>query len=79
MTLQNNIAFHQKHLQASGTKQTGTHKVHCHPSGVAEPSHADDLITRRLKDMLSQLDVKLLDHFIVASNQLLSFAERGLI
>jgi len=38
--------------------------VHCHPSGVAEPSHADQLITQRLKEMLGQLDVILLDHLL---------------
>ena len=36
--------------------------VHCHPSFVAEQSHADELITQRLKEMLSQLEVRLLDH-----------------
>ncbi len=53
--------------------------VHAHPSFVAEPSHADELITRRLKEMLAQLEVRLLDHCIVGGNQVMSFAERGLI
>jgi DNA repair protein RadC len=53
--------------------------VHAHPSQVAEPSHADELITQRLKEMLALLDVRLLDHCIVAGNQVMSFAERGLI
>jgi len=53
--------------------------VHAHPSQVAEPSHADELITQRLKEMLSQLDVRLLDHCIVAGNQVMSFAEKGLL
>ena len=53
--------------------------VHCHPSFVAEPSHADELITQRLKEMLGQLDVRLLDHCIVGGNQVMSFAEKGLI
>ena len=53
--------------------------VHCHPSFVAEPSHADELITQRLKEMLSQLDVRLLDHLIVGGNQVMSFAEKGLL
>ena len=53
--------------------------VHCHPSQVAEPSHADELITKRLKEMLGLLDVRLLDHLIVGGNQVLSFAERGLM
>jgi DNA repair protein RadC len=46
---------------------------------VAEPSHADELITSRLKEMLGQLDVRLIDHCIVGGNQVLSFAEKGLL
>jgi len=54
--------------------------AHNHPSGVAEPSSADELLTRHLKQALALVDVKLLDHFIVAgSAQPLSFAERGLL
>lgn len=53
--------------------------AHNHPSGVAEPSHADDLLTRSLKTSLAMVDVKLLDHFIVAGNTTLSFAEKGLL
>jgi DNA repair protein RadC len=53
--------------------------VHCHPSGVAEPSHADQLITQRLKEMLGQLDVILLDHLIIGGNQVMSFAQKGLL
>jgi DNA repair protein RadC len=53
--------------------------AHNHPSGVAQPSQADELLTRRLKDALALVDVKVLDHFIVAGNQTLSFAERGLL
>lgn len=53
--------------------------AHNHPSGVAQPSQADELLTRRLKDALALVDVKLLDHFVVAANHALSFAERGLI
>jgi len=53
--------------------------AHNHPSGVAEPSQADELLTRQLKEALALVDVKVLDHFIVAGNQCLSFAERGLI
>lgn len=52
---------------------------HNHPSGVAEPSRADELLTASLKQVLSLVDVKVLDHFVVAGNQTLSFAERGLI
>jgi len=54
--------------------------AHNHPSGVAEPSRADEMLTRSLKEALAMVDVKLLDHFIVAVNAPpLSFAERGLL
>jgi DNA repair protein RadC len=52
---------------------------HNHPSGVCEPSHADELLTSSLKQALALVDVKVLDHFIVAGNTTLSFAERGLL
>jgi DNA repair protein RadC len=52
---------------------------HNHPSGVAEPSRADEALTRSLKEALSLVDVKVLDHLIVAGTGTLSFAERGLI
>ncbi len=54
--------------------------AHNHPSGVAEPSRADEALTQALKQALALVDVKLLDHFIVAgAADPLSFAERGLI
>lgn len=53
--------------------------AHNHPSGVAEPSQADELLTRQLKEALAMVDVKVLDHFIVAGRATLSFAERGLL
>jgi DNA repair protein RadC len=54
--------------------------AHNHPSGVAEPSKADELLTQSLKAALAMVDVKLLDHFIVAGTGTpLSFAERGLL
>ena len=53
--------------------------AHNHPSGAAQPSQADELLTRNLKDALSLVDIKVLDHFIVAGHQALSFAERGLL
>lgn len=52
---------------------------HNHPSGAAEPSNADELLTRHLKDALALVDVRALDHFIVAHMKTTSFAERGLI
>jgi DNA repair protein RadC len=53
--------------------------AHNHPSGVAQPSQADELLTRQLREALALVEVKVLDHFIVAGNQSLSFAERGLL
>ena len=53
--------------------------AHNHPSGVAEPSSADELITGVLKQALALVDVRVLDHFIVAAGTTLSFAERGLL
>ena len=53
--------------------------AHNHPSGVAEQSAADEMLTRQLKDALALVDVRVLDHFIIAGNQTLSFAERGLL
>ena len=53
--------------------------AHNHPSGVAQPSQADELLTRNLKEALSLVDIKVLDHFVVAGRQTLSFAERGLL
>jgi len=53
--------------------------AHNHPSGVAEPSHADEVLTQSLKQALALVDIKVLDHFIVAGNSALSFAERGII
>ena len=51
--------------------------AHNHPSGVAEPSPADELITRRLREALSLIDVRVLDHLVVAGTALVSMAERG--
>ncbi|MEJ1959923.1 MAG: DNA repair protein RadC [Nitrosomonadales bacterium] len=53
--------------------------AHNHPSGVPEPSQADRMLTDALKQALALVDVRVLDHFIVAGSQTMSFAERGLI
>ncbi len=53
--------------------------AHNHPSGVAEPSVQDQALTRTISEALAMVDVKVLDHFIVAPGASLSFAERGLI
>lgn len=52
---------------------------HNHPSGVAEPSRADEMLTRRLKEALALVDVRVLDHFVVSAGESVSFAERGLL
>ena len=53
--------------------------AHNHPSGLAEPSGADEALTAALKKSLALVDVKVLDHFIVGSGAIMSFAERGLL
>ena len=53
--------------------------AHNHPSGVAQPSQADEMLTRSLVDALALVEVKVLDHFVVAGAQAISFAERGLL
>lgn len=53
--------------------------AHNHPSGVAEQSRSDEMLTRELKQALALVDVRVLDHFIVAGNNTLSFAEKGLL
>jgi len=53
--------------------------AHNHPSGLTEPSQADIRITQRLKDALSLIDVRVLDHFIVGDGPGLSLAERGFL
>lgn len=53
--------------------------AHNHPSGVAEPSHADQALTRALIQALALVDVRVLDHFVVARGTCVSFAERGLL
>lgn len=53
--------------------------AHNHPSGEAELSRADELLTQNLKSALSLVDVRVIDHFVVAGDQILSFAERGLV
>jgi DNA repair protein RadC len=52
---------------------------HNHPSGVQEPSQADELITARVKEALALIDVRLIDHLILAGPHVLSFAQQGLL
>jgi DNA repair protein RadC len=53
--------------------------AHNHPSGVAEPSDADVRITKRIREALALLDIRLLDHCVVAGPEVISLAERGLL
>lgn len=53
--------------------------VHNHPSGMAEPSRADELLTQRVKEALSMVEVRVLDHIVVGDGETVSFSERGLI
>ena len=53
--------------------------AHNHPSGVAEPSRADEYLTQTLKSALQLVDVRVLDHLVVGQGQVVSFAERGLL
>ncbi len=59
--------------------KTGSRYRKARPSEVCESSGADELITKRLKEALALVDVKVLDHIILASQGTLSFAERGLL
>ena len=53
--------------------------AHNHPSGTSEPSNADQILTQALKNALALIDIRVLDHFIVGGDTVLSFAERGLL
>jgi DNA repair protein RadC len=53
--------------------------AHNHPSGVAEPSRADEFLTQTLKQSLQLIDVRVIDHLVVGGDQVISFAERGLL
>lgn len=53
--------------------------AHNHPSGIAEPSQSDKLVTSRIVDALELIDIRLLDHFVVGDGEVVSFAERGLL
>lgn len=53
--------------------------AHNHPSGNAEPSRSDEMLTQTIKSALELVDIRLLDHFVVTHSTALSFAERGLL
>jgi DNA repair protein RadC len=53
--------------------------AHNHPSGVAEPSRSDELLTQALKSALALVDIRVLDHLVVGDGEVISLAERGLV
>ncbi|MCW5766510.1 MAG: DNA repair protein RadC [Phycisphaeraceae bacterium] len=65
--------------EALAKNAAGLILCHNHPSGVAEPSFQDQALTRSLSEALALVDVKVLDHFVVAGASAVSFAERGLL
>ena len=65
--------------EALARNAAGVILCHNHPSGVAEPSIQDQALTRSLSEALALVDVKVLDHFVVAGASEVSFAERGLL
>jgi len=76
-----NATVHIKEVmrQAIVHNATAVILAHNHPSGVMEPSQADEYITRRLRDSLALMDVRVLDHVIVADSGCFSFSEHGLL
>jgi len=74
-------SVHPREVVKEALKQNAAAVIlaHPHPSGVAEPSQADELITQRLKEALGLVDIRILDHIIVAGGDTTSFAERGLL
>jgi DNA repair protein RadC len=74
-------AVHPREVVKEALKQNAAAVIlaHPHPSGVAEPSRADELITTRLRDALGLVDIRILDHIIVAGGDAISMAEKGLI
>ena len=65
--------------QALRRNATSVILAHNHPSGVAEPSQADEIITTRLRDALALVDIRMLDHLIVGDGSCMSLAERGIV
>lgn len=75
----NSITVHPREVVKSGLKNNAAAALlaHNHPSGEAEPSQADRLITERLKQALKLVDIRLLDHMVIGGMDIVSFAERG--
>jgi len=74
-------SVHTREVVKETLKRNGAAVIfaHNHPSGCADQSQADEFITRRLKDALGLIEVRVLDHLIVGDDKILSFAERGLL
>lgn len=53
--------------------------AHNHPSGNADPSRADEVLTQRLKEALALVEIRVLDHLVIGNGECVSFAERGLL
>src|ERR1700675_3154058 len=74
-------SVHPREVVKEALKQNAAAVIlaHPHPSRVAEPSQTDEFITTRLKEALALVDIRVLDHIIVAGGDTTSFAERGLL
>jgi DNA repair protein RadC len=74
-------SVHPREVAKAALKHNAAAVILCHnhPSGVPEPSQADELITRRLKEALALLEVRVLDHLVIGIDFVESFAERGLL
>ncbi|MGJ3448716.1 RadC family protein [Enterobacter sp. PTB] len=75
----NHTQVHPREVVKAGLKHNCAAVIlaHCHPSGLAEPSKADQRITERLKQALDLVDIRLLDHLVVGGMEITSFADRG--
>jgi DNA repair protein RadC len=65
--------------RAMGLNAAAVILIHNHPSGVAEPSRADEVLTARVREALTLVEVRLLDHLVVGDGEMVSFSERGLL
>jgi len=65
--------------QALARNATAVILAHNHPSGIAEPSQADEIITTRLRDALALVEIRLLDHLVIGDGCCVSLAEKGLV
>ncbi|MCT4710734.1 DNA repair protein RadC [Enterobacteriaceae bacterium H11S18] len=75
----NSTLVHPREVVKPGLRHNSAAAIlaHNHPSGYAEPSDTDRRITQRLKEALTLVDIRLLDHLIVGGMEVVSFAERG--